>query len=156
MGLPEVGEGGRKTSLVAPGEDRVTALVGGINSEPCFLSLLSVTPLTKATGSGDGLSGVFRCSFFFFFFLWEHNDTGIKSKQNGSRRIPLWGCPRRFLPSLLYSFNPLQQRDAAALESQFYSHVKGLDGCPPHPLLAAGGAGASPSIRWMWSGSLSK
>lgn len=60
-GLPEVGEGGRKTSLVAPREDRVTALVGEINSEPCFLSLLSVTPLTKATGSGDSLSGVFRC-----------------------------------------------------------------------------------------------
>lgn len=75
-----MGEGGRKTSLVAPGEDRVTALVGEINSEPCFLSLLSVTPLTKATGSEDGLSGVFRCSFFFFFF--SGNTTILELNQN--------------------------------------------------------------------------
>lgn len=74
-----MGEGGRQTSLVAPGEDRVTALVGEINSEPCFLSLLSVTPLTKATGSGDGLSGVFRCGRFFFF---SGNTTILELNQN--------------------------------------------------------------------------
>lgn len=50
-GVPEVGEGGRKMSLVAPGEDRVTALMGEINSEPCFPFLFSVTPLTKEKGS---------------------------------------------------------------------------------------------------------
>ncbi len=43
--LPEVGEGGWKTSLVAPGEDHVSALLGESNSGPCFL-LLSVPTQT--------------------------------------------------------------------------------------------------------------
>lgn len=64
---------------MAPGEDRVTALAGEIKSEPCFLSLLSVTPPTKATGSGDGLSGVLRCGFFFSF---SGNTTTLELNQN--------------------------------------------------------------------------
>lgn len=45
--LPEVGEGGWKTSLVAPGEDHVSALMGESNSGPCFLRLSVPSPTNE-------------------------------------------------------------------------------------------------------------
>lgn len=150
-----MGEGGRKTSLVAPGEDRVTALVGEINSEPCFLSLLSVTPLTKATGSGDGLSGVFRCSLFFSFFFFSGNTTTLELNQN---KMAAGGflCEDAHGVSCCLFSNGYTNGTALHWSHDCTAVLRGLAGCPPHPPLAAGGAGASPSVHWTWSGSFSK
>lgn len=59
-----MGEGGRKTSLVAPGEDRVTTLMGEINSEPCFPFLLSVTPLNQKEKEAKMASAAFSHGAF--------------------------------------------------------------------------------------------
>lgn len=56
--LPEVGEGGWKTSLVAPGEDHVRALMGESDPGPCFL-LLSVPSPTGETKTRQHLTTAF-------------------------------------------------------------------------------------------------
>lgn len=57
--LPEVGEGGWKTSLVAPREDHVSALVGESNSGPCFLLSVPSPMDEKKTRQHLGTAFVF-------------------------------------------------------------------------------------------------